>query len=429
MRKIVIIPLMLLISLAAGAQKSPKDGTWSGKLNVMGTELTLIFHLNNGACTMDSPDQGVTGLPATLEHGETGIKISIPTINARFEGNYRVASIVGTFTQHGKSFPMTLTPGSSKRSRPQTPVAPFPYQTEEVSFSNGDALLKGTLTTPKDYTRQTPVLLMVTGSGLQNRDEEIFEHKPFAVIADALARQGIATLRYDDRGFCESTGDVISVTTADLKNDALAGINLLRSRFDRVGIIGHSEGGTIGLMLAAEGKTDFVVSLAGNIVSGEKTLLEQNQYVLQQAGYSQDVVDQYCKTLESIFDSLKVGKNPIFNITTLPADLAQNLQMVKVQSATPYMRYFLNLDITNLIGNIRCPVLALNGTKDRQVNCEENLSILRRELKGRKSILAIEGVNHLFQHCTTGDPSEYKEIEETFAPEVIHLIIEWLKQL
>ena len=421
MRKILIISLMLLTSFVAGAQNANKDGAWSGKLDVMGTELTLVFHLNDSACTMDSPDQGVTGVPATLERSETGIKISIPTINGRYEGNYREASIVGTFTQHGMSFPLTLTPGASKRSRPQTPVAPFPYQTEDVSFSNGDAQLKGTLTLPQNCNRQTPVLLMV--------DEEIFEHKPFAVLADALARQGIATLRYDDRGFGESTGDLISVTTADLKNDALAGINLLRSRFDRVGVLGHSEGGTIGLMLAAEGKVDFVVSLAGNVVSGEKTLLEQNQWALRQAGYSLEVVDQYCKTLESLFDSLKVGKNPVVNGAGLPADLAQNLQLVKAQCSTPYMRYFLNLGLTDLIGKIRCPVLALNGTNDRQVDCEENLSILRRGLKGPKTVLAIDGVNHLFQHSTTGDPSEYKDIEETFAPNVIQLVIEWLKSL
>ena len=169
MRKILIISLMLLTSFVAGAQNANKDGAWSGKLDVMGTELTLVFHLNDSACTMDSPDQGVTGVPATLERSETGIKISIPTINGRYEGDYREASIVGTFTQHGMSFPLTLTPGASKRSRPQTPVAPFPYQTEDVSFSNGDAQLKGTLALPKNCNRQTPVLLMVTGSGLQNR--------------------------------------------------------------------------------------------------------------------------------------------------------------------------------------------------------------------------------------------------------------------
>jgi len=151
---------------------------------------------------------------------------------------------------------------------------------------------------------------MVTGSGLQNRDEEFFEHKPFAVIADALARQGIATLRYDDRGFGESTGDVTTITTEDLKKDALAGVELLRKQFDRVGILGHSEGGTIGLMLAAEDKVDFVVSLAGMATSGEKTLLVQNRWMLQQAGYSEDVTDLYCKTLESLFDELKTGAEP-----------------------------------------------------------------------------------------------------------------------
>jgi hypothetical protein len=299
---------------------------------------------------------------------------------------------------------------------------------QEVSFNNGDAVLKGTLVMPEGHTRKTPVLLMVTGSGLQNRDEEMYEHKPFAVIADALARQGIATLRYDDRGFGESTGDVVNVTTEDLKNDALAGVALLRKQFDRVGVLGHSEGGTIGLMLAAEGKVDFVVSLAGNVVSGEKTLLEQNRWALQQAGYSEDVTDCYCKVLESLFDVLKAGRNPELTNHGLPAELEQNLQLVKAQSSTPYMRYFLALDLTSRLGAISCPVLALNGTKDRQVNGEENLSALQSGLAGQKEIHAIEGVNHLFQRCTTGAPSEYKDIEETFAPEVLEIMTDWLKK-
>jgi hypothetical protein len=308
-------------------------------------------------------------------------------------------------------------------------VGPYPYQIQEVSFSNGDAVLKGTLATPKDLSRKTPVLLMVTGSGLQNRDEEIFEHKPFAVIADALARQGIATLRYDDRGFGESTGDLVNVTTEDLKNDALAGIELLRKQFDRVGIIGHSEGGTIGLMLASEGKVDFVVSLAGSFVSGQKILLEQNQWTLLQAGYAPEVVDRYCEALESLFNDVKAGTIPVLATQGLPTELAQNLQAVKAQCGTPYMRYFLALDVSNSLSKVTCPVLALNGTKDRQVNGEENLEILRNGLSGKKEIRPVEGVNHLFQHCKTGDPLEYKDIEETFAPEVIAIIISWLKGL
>jgi pimeloyl-ACP methyl ester carboxylesterase len=194
-----------------------------------------------------------------------------------------------------------------------------------------------------------------------------------------------------------------------------------------VGILGHSEGGSIGLMLAAEGKVDFVVSLAGGVVSFEKTLLDQNRWTLQQAGYSQDVTDRYCAALESLFDELKAGRNPEPTNHGLPTELEQNLQMAKAQSSTPYMRYFLGLDLTDRLGRITCPVLALNGTKDRQVNGEENLNALRNGLAGQKEIRVIEGVNHLFQHCNTGNPSEYKDIEETFAPEALEIIVTWMK--
>ena len=276
MKKLIFL-LLCFASIVAKAQSGDAKGAWTGKLNVYGTELTLVFHLDSVNCTLDSPDQGIKGVPAKLEHTATGIKVTIASINASYEGVNMGESIMGTFKQHGQSFPLTLKPGTVKRNRPQTPVGPYPYQTQEVSFSNGSAVLKGTLVLPENHTQNTPVLLMVTGSGLQNRDEEIFEHKPFAVIADALARQGIATLRYDDRGFGGSTGDLVNVTTEDLKNDALAGVELLRKQFKRVGILGHSEGGTIRLMLAAEGKVDFVVSLAGGVVSFEKTLLDQNR--------------------------------------------------------------------------------------------------------------------------------------------------------
>ena len=428
MKKLVLLLILCLVTIATKAQGDAEKSVWSGKLNVYGTELTLVFHLDSVNCTLDSPDQGIKGVPAKLEHTATGIKVTVASINASYEGVNMGESIMGTFKQHGQSFPLTLKPGTVKRNRPQTPVGPYPYQTQEVSFSNGSAVLKGTLVLPENHTQNTPVLLMVTGSGLQNRDEEIFEHKPFAVIADALARQGIATLRYDDRGFGGSTGDLVNVTTEDLKNDALAGVELLRKQFKRVGILGHSEGGTIGLMLAAEGKVDFVVSLAGGVVSFEKTLLDQNRWTLQQAGYSQDVTDRYCTELESLFDELKAGGNPEPTNHGLPAELEQNLQIAKAQSSTPYMRYFLGLDLTDRLGRITCPVLALNGTKDRQVNGEENLNALRNGLAGQKEIRVIEGVNHLFQHCNTGNPSEYKDIEETFAPEALEIIVTWMKK-
>lgn len=432
MKKLILFSLISLFSIGIKAQDSGLKGAWTGKLNVFGNELTLVFHFNGEDCTLDSPDQGVKGVPAKLERTVTGIKVAVPSINASYEGVNMGESIMGTFKQHGQSFPLTIKPGLLKRNRPQTPAMPYPYQTQEVSFNNGDAILKGTLVIPKNASRQTPVLLMVTGSGLQNRDEEIFEHKPFAVIADALARAGIATLRYDDRGFGESTGDVVNCTTEDLKNDALAGVQLLRSRFDKVGVIGHSEGGTIALILAAEKKVDFIVSLAGMAVSGKETLLWQNRLALAAANIPSETIDLYCKALDEVFDaSISGTAMPSTTQYNLPTSLAQNLAVVTKQLQTPYMKHFLALDSRPLLGNITCPVLALNGTKDTQVDSESNLDALRSGLQknAKNKLEAIEGVNHLFQHCKTGMATEYGNIEETIAPEVLEKIVSWLSNL
>ena len=432
MKKLILFSLISLFSIGIKAQDSGLKGAWTGKLNVYGNELTLVFHFNGEDCTLDSPDQGVKGVPAKLERTVTGIKVAVPSINASYEGVNMGESIMGTFKQHGQSFPLTIKPGLLKRNRPQTPAMPYPYQTQEVSFNNGDAILKGTLVIPENASRQTPVLLMVTGSGLQNRDEEIFEHKPFAVIADALARAGIATLRYDDRGFGESTGDIVNCTTEDLKNDAFAGVQLLRSRFDKVGVIGHSEGGTIALMLAAEKKVDFIVSLAGMAVSGKETLLWQNRLALAAANIPSETIDVYCNALDEVFDACISGTAmPSTTQYNLPTSLAQNLTVVTKQLQTPYMKQFLTLDSRPLLGNITCPVLALNGTKDTQVEPESNLGALRSGLQknAKNKLEAIEGVNHLFQHCKTGMATEYGNIEETIAPEVLEKMVCWLSNL
>ena len=432
MKKLILFSLISLFSIGIKAQDSGLKGAWTGKLNVYGNELTLVFHFNGEDCTLDSPDQGVKGVPAKLERTVTGIKVAVPSINASYEGVNMGESIMGTFKQHGQSFPLTIKPGLLKRNRPQTPAMPYPYQTQEVSFNNGDAILKGTLVIPENASRQTPVMLMVTGSGLQNRDEEIFEHKPFAVIADALARAGIATLRYDDRGFGESTGDVVNCTTEDLKNDAFAGVQLLRSRFDKVGVIGHSEGGTIALMLAAEKKVDFIVSLAGMAVSGKETLLWQNRLALAAANTPSETIDVYCNALDEVFNACISGTAmPSTTQYNLPTSLAQNLAVVTKQLQTPYMKHFLALDSRPLLGNITCPVLALNGTKDTQVEPESNLGALRSGLQknAKNKLEAIEGVNHIFQHCKTGMATEYGNIEETIAPEVLEKMVYWLSNL
>jgi hypothetical protein len=429
MRKKFIIIVLLFWVFYAHAQ----SGTWSGKIEVQGMDLAVVFHIDETSCTFDSPDQGVRGIPAELILSETdNLRIQITSIGATYEGKWNTEKIVGTFTQNGFAFPLTLTPGEPKLNRPQTPKEPFPYNTEEVSFNNGDAVLSGTLVLPKGYTRQTPVFIMVTGSGLQNRDEEFFEHKPFAVIADALAKAGIATLRYDDRGFGASTGDAVFCTTEDLKNDALAGIKLLRNRFDHVGVIGHSEGGTIGLMLAAEKEVDAVISLAGMVVSGKDLLLWQNHIILSDAGFSEKEVDSYCNLLEDAFNACVAGTLvPSSDSLNLPNILKQNYQGVIMQLQSPYMKYFLALDARNLLDHVTCPILALNGTKDTQVECDKNLDALRIGLPNNSAnhIEVVEGLNHMFQHCRTGVSTEYRQIEETFDLEVIEKMIRWILDL
>lgn len=429
-RKLLVAAVMLLSYITVATAQT---GTWSGKLGIQGTKLTLTFHLDDDNPTMDSPDQGAKGIPMQIERGGLGkITVKIPVLGATYEGTWMIRQIVGTFKQMNVEFPLTLTPGENKPKRPQTPVGPFPYTTEEVTFANEDIVLHGTLTLPEGHTAQTPALIMITGSGIQNRDEELFDHKPFAVIADALARAGIATLRYDDRGFNGYEGNLNDCTIDDFKADALAGLELLRSRFSHVGVIGHSEGGTIAMMLAAEKQVDYAVSLAGMMVSGAETLVKQNRIALTDSGLPEETVNEYCRLLSEAFDACNDGKPlPSADNSDLPEALKRNYQAVMAQLQTPYLSRFIAVDVRPLLPQITCPVLALNGTKDIQVNYETNLESLRNGLSGNTAdvIHEVEGVNHIFQHCETGSVAEYKEINETISPDVLSTIISWISEL
>ena len=423
-KNFVLASFFVLSSMGVNAQV----GTWSGNLKVQGITLPLVFHFDNDACTVDSPSQGVKGLKAEKETSDGKVRIGVPQIGAMFEGSLVGDSIKGTFTQSGMSLPLTLVKGEQKANRPQTPQPPFPYSTEEVTFSNDGFTFNGTLTLPSNCTSQTPVVLLVTGSGQQNRDEEIFEHKPFAVIADFLARRGIASLRYDDRGYGDKTVRFDSFTTNDFKSDATAALALLRNRFGKVGIIGHSEGGTIAMMLAAEGKADFIVSMAGMAVSGAETLIAQNRSALSSMGLPTETVDSYCNALKKALPQIAEGKK-VNEIGTVgvPTALQPLWSKALGQSASPYMRCFITLDPRPLLASVHCPVLALNGTKDTQVDCEINLGALEKGLTAsKKTIRAFEGLNHLFQTCTTGNVTEYAQITETVSPSVLEVISTWI---
>ena len=428
-----IIPTILLsfASMIAYAQ----TGAWSGAIDVQGVKIQMTLNLDDARPVLDVPTQGAKDIPAQLTRNADGsFTFGVSAIGATYNGTQNGDTIEGTFVQRGMSFPMLLTRGEKQLSRPQTPQPPFPYATEEVTFSNGDATLSGTLTLPEGCNRDTPVLIMITGSGLQDRNSAMFGHKPFLVIADALARHGIATLRYDDRGFARSTGDLINVTTDDLKNDAAAGIALLRGRYCHVGAIGHSEGGTIAMMLAAEHKVDFIVSLAGAAAMGKDILMSQNRTTLASMGLQPSAVDEYCSALSHGFDALAAGKpldDALACTISMPA-LAANYKAAIKQMSTPYGRYFLKLAGGDYAAKVKCPVLALNGILDRQVDCQTNLGLLHKALNhgnAKNRITAKEGLNHLFQHCKTGAVNEYAEIEETFSAETIDEIIKWIKQL
>ena len=421
MKKLLIV-VSIFCSLVANAQ----EGRWKGELNLPGTKLPIVFNFSSEGCTMDSPSQGAVGIKTDWTRSENGdVKISIPTIGGNYEGRLEGKEIKGVFKQMGMSFPLNLT--EARLNRPQTPVAPFPYTTEEVKFKNGDIELNGTLTLPAGFSKKTPVLVMVTGSGQQDRDEMLFEHRPFAVIADALARNGIASLRYDDRGYGDSTVHFLNYNTHDFKDDAAAGLSFLRKRFQKVGIIGHSEGGTIALMLAAEGKTDFIVSLAGMVVSGKETLLWQNRVSLEASGLPKEVIDQYINVISNLFDKAIEGKLESIDFSLAPDALKPALQQSIKQFSMPYYQHILAVDVRPLLPQIKCPVLALNGKKDTQVNYQPNLEALDKGLTAKHQTVALDNLNHLFQHCTTGNLMEYQQIEETFAPEALQQIVEWIK--
>lgn len=446
---------LLLLSFAAIAHCQKITGTWAGDLNVGPTKLTLVIHIDkdkNGKeiCTFDSPDQGAKGIPATIAVlTEDSLKINIPVIGASYEGSLVDNQLKGKFMQLGSSFELNLKPGAPIVKRPQMPLPPFPYSTEEVYFTNAEdtATLCGTLTYPIGYDKMekksVPVVIMVSGSGQQNRDEELFQHKPFLVIADYLAKNGIASLRYDDRGVGKSKGNVSRATTYNNMKDAAAGLEYLRKthKFGRTGVLGHSEGGVIAFMLGAEKKADFIISLAGTGVRGDSLLLTQNREMLKQSGMPEQLYTAYRKVLKPLLlymiehsdidnPTALVDKIIQETKTTIPPEAKTNLIEV-AESRNPWIDYFIAYDPAKNIAATKCPVMALNGTRDIQVLSDINLGTIKKLLPANKQNLIKEypGLNHLFQHCTTGSVLEYGKIEETISPEVLKDIADWINNL
>lgn len=447
------------------AAAAAREQVWEGKLKAGPlVSLRVILHLREGPAgalnaTFDSPDQGANGLNVdSVALVRSRLSFELKAIKAKFEGtlNSRGDEAVGIWTQAGNGQPLTLKKVEKLTEvlRPQTPKPPFPYRVVEVTYPNkaGKVTLAGTLTVPKG-AGPFPAALLISGSGAQDRDETIFMHKPFAVIADALSRRGVAVLRVDDRGVGGSSGRASDATTDDFAADALAGVAFLKSRREidprAIGLIGHSEGGLIAPIAAVRSRSvAFIVLLAGTGLPGDEVLYRQGRLVLNAMGAPKEAVEFQRALQERLFAVIKAEKDPKAvspklreamraAIAKIPEDqkkaagisdalFAGQLRMLE----SPWFRYFVTYDPRPALAKVRCPVLALVGEKDLQVSPKENLAEIEKTLKAagneRVQVKQLPGLNHLFQTCRTGSVTEYAEIEETIAPSVLALIGDWV---
>ena len=457
--KATLVVMILAVGISVSYAENRVAGHWEGHIEIPGQPLAVRVDLTvdgtDWSGTIDIPAQGAKGLPLSDVHvGENdsdgSVKFSISGVpgNPTFDGQLQDGVISGNFSQGGVKFGFRLSREVvAGPARPQEPKPPFPYQIEEAVFQNGPVTLAGTLTVPPG-DRPFPVVLLISGSGLQDRDETVFGHKPFWVLADHLSRAGIAVLRVDDPGIGASTPHPEPPTTADFSTDVEAGVAFLKqdSRMGPVGLIGHSEGGAIAAIVASRADDiDFVVLMAGPGVPGAELLLKQNERIFDAMGITGErkqtlltLLDQLFTTLTSDMaeDEIRQQVDEIarkqFEINGIPPEEQDEalIQTGVEQALNPWMRYFLAFDPRPALEAIRVPVLALNGELDVQVDAEQNLTAIAAafEKGGNRNVTVhrLPGHNHLFQRAKTGLVNEYAAIEETISPEVLNLIRDWV---
>lgn len=481
--------LMFLLCILMGTQSQAQStsGTWEGNLSVQGTEIPLVIHISPDSAgkltaSFDSPSQHAYNLPCSevILKGDSLI-LMMKILNGRYAGvlDADMKQIKGTWYQGGASLPLTVNKTSEavikhEVKRPQTPKAPFPYASEEVSYENADRSIRfgGTFTVPLpdpnvEYFRAPvyPTVLLITGSGKQDRDESLMGHKPFWIIADYLSRNGIAVLRVDDRDMGKTTGDFSKATSADFAKDVEAGINYLRTRKDVdtnfIGLLGHSEGGLIAPMVAYK-RTDirFIVLLAGPGVKIIDLMEAQTIDVAASAGIPKEELEQFrplYKKLVTAFlsenDSAKSFQKAVrvFNKwrKNIPDSVVLHTTGVKDEKTlqeyirtsaesyrpgiNPWFNYFIQFDPAVYLSQVKCPVLALNGENDIQVAAKPNLKAIETALKKggnlRFTTKEMPGLNHLFQRCIECTVAEYGELEETFSAETLKMVVDWIKGL
>ncbi|WP_269514855.1 alpha/beta hydrolase family protein [Brevundimonas subvibrioides] len=434
----------------AEAAQADLVGRWEGALNVGGTSLPIVIRVEQGSnglvTVMDSPAQNARGIPvADLILNGGVVRFAVPVARGGFEGAVSAdgGTWTGTWTQGAGSLPLILTRAANAAepagpNRPRTPQPPFPYAAEDVTFRNEGAgiTLAGTLTLPAG-SGPFPAVVLLTGSGAQDRDETIFDHKPFAVWADALTRRGIAVLRYDDRGIGGSGGGGPDETTADFATDAGAAIAFLQTRPEidaaRIGLIGHSEGGAIAPLAVRNGApAAFVVMLAGPAVSGAEIITEQAAMIAAASGQTPEQVaalrSVQSRTMAAVVANRNDGPaaaaaaSAVLVEAGIPAERARSSTAAM---ASGWYRYFVAYDPAPALAALTVPLLAVYGEKDLQVPATLDAGALRR-LQPSAEIVVLPGLNHLMQTATTGLPGEYGTIEETVSPLALDTVTDWV---
>ena len=461
--------IMLGIDIIVSAQQQDTseisiEGIWQGKLKVPGTELSIVFKISQNpegtlTATLDSPDQGVTGIPVEeVIFKDNTLHLEVKSVGGVYEGKVSEDFLVieGEWKQSGGTFPLTVNrvDKAVEILRPQVPKKPYPYIEEEVAYENKEAgiTLAGTLTLPSGKG-PSPVVLLISGSGPQDRNETIYNHHPFLVLADYLTRQGIAVLRVDDRGVGESTGDFSQATSVDFASDVLAGIEYLKTRKEinpeQIGLIGHSEGGLIAPMVAVKSPdVAFIILMAGTGLTGEEILYLQGALISRAMGVSEEDIAKNRQFNEKIFSVIKEEKDKKNAEERLRQMFMEDWEKMSDEKKeqigdpevflkaqlqnllSPWLKFFLIYDPKPTLSKVKCPVLAINGEKDLQVPPKENLSAIEEALKvgGNQNytIKELPNLNHLFQTAQTGLPAEYAKIEETISPVALKIISDWI---
>lgn len=452
--KTTVFLLLLLLSFSSGYGQEIV-GDWNGVLKVGEVKLRLVLHVvkteTGFKSTLDSPDQGASGIPATKTTFENAeLHVAVASLNLEYDGTMRGDSIKGRFKQGGQDLPLDLVRVVKKvLKRPQEPAKPYSYHAEDVLFKNPQAniSLAGTLSLPK-ASGKYPAVILISGSGPQNRDEELLGHKPFLVIADHLTKNGIAVLRFDDRGVAKSQGDFKKATIEDFSSDVESAIAYLRTRKEidskRIGLIGHSEGGIIAPLIAAKrSDVNFIVMLAGPGIPGYELLLLQKAKIESHMGLPAAAAEESLNLIKGAYEivlasdaqetELRKEVSSYFKSKVGDQMPESQLNTIVSQLTSPWFIGLLKYDPSPVLSKVKCPVLALNGGKDLQVPALENLAGIRTALtKGGNSNVTVKefpALNHLFQECKTCSVSEYADLEESFSPMVLDEMTKWLSNI